>query len=217
MFETRNDVICCSSGCRGGKAWHGGGAAGSQAISTFPRHRSHQAAAVRSGAKSRTVSRVRPVRDRTRAAHAARCKRGHRCQAGSMAPRRRRRRPFPPRGWTPTFLPALHPARPRCRCPVPFRAGLRSRYGGGCGRVCRPDAHLQESRFKAEGHSGEEQNAAGAMSEPEELRGRTIQAKTKGCADCPAMKGRRPWCRITPDNYCYQEQYCQPAFGHVPM
>ena len=37
--------------------------------------------------------------------------------------------------------------------------------------MCRPDARLQESRFKAEGPSGEEQNAAGAMSEPEELRG----------------------------------------------
>ena len=171
MFETRNDVICCSAGCRGGKAWHGGGAAGSQAISTFLRHPAHQAAVVRSGAKSRTVSRVRPVRDRTRATHTARCKRGHRCQAWSMAPRRRSWRPLSLLGWTPTFLPALHPAGPGRRCPVPFRAGLRSRYGGSRGRVCRPDARLQESRFKAEGRSGEEQNAEGAMSRPEELRG----------------------------------------------
>ena len=129
MFETRSDVICCSSGCRGGKAWHGGGAAGSQAISTFPRHRSHQAAAVRSGAKSRTVSRVRPVRDRTRVAHAARCKRGHRCQAGSMALRRCRRRPL--------FLLVDGLRRSCRRC---IRRGLDVDALSRSGRDCSPDA-----------------------------------------------------------------------------
>ena len=172
------------------KAWHGGGGAGSQAISTFPRHRAHQAAVVRSGAKSRTVSRVRPVRDRTRAAHAARCKRGHRCQAGSMALRRCR--------WRPLFL-LVDGLRRFCRRCI--RRGLdvdalshsgrdlQSRCGGGCGRVCRPDACLQQSRFKAERHSGEEQNAAGAMSEPEELRsGEQSKQKQRVVRIVPAMK-----------------------------
>ena len=70
-----------------------------------------------------------PVRDRPRAAHAARCKRGHRCQAGSMAPRRRRR-------WSLSLL--VDGLRRSCRrC---TQRGLDVDALSRSGRDCGPDS-----------------------------------------------------------------------------
>ena len=201
MFETRNDVICCSAGCRGGKAWHGGGVAGSQAISTFPRHPAHQAAVVRSGAKSRTVSRVRPVRDRTRAAHtlgvsAAIVARRDQWLCADAAG------DLSSSSWMASDVSAgvaSGAALMSMLCPVPGGIAVPIRWRlWACvpSRRTPPGKPAQGGRaFRGGAKRGASNERTGGVA-----RRRTILAKTKGCADCPAMKGRLPWCRITPDN-----------------
>ena len=85
----------------------------------------------------------------------------------------------------------------------PYRAQTK-------GKVERPIRYIRESfiygRSFANDNDLNEQavrwleGTAGGVA-----RRRTIQAKTKGCEDYQAVRGRLPWCRITPDNYRYQE------------
>ena len=85
----------------------------------------------------------------------------------------------------------------------PYRAQTK-------GKVERPIRYIRESFFYGRSFANDNdlneqavrwlEGTAGGVA-----RRRTIQAKTKGCEDCQAVRGRLPWCRITPDNYCYQE------------
>ena len=85
----------------------------------------------------------------------------------------------------------------------PYRAQTK-------GKVERPIRYIRESFFYGRSFANDNdlneqavrwlEGTAGGVA-----RRRTIQAKTKGCEDCQAVRGHLPWCRITPDNYRYQE------------
>ena len=85
----------------------------------------------------------------------------------------------------------------------PYRAQTK-------GKVERPIRYIRESFFYGRSFANDNdlneqavrwlEGTAGGVA-----RRRTIQAKTKGCEDCQAVRGRLPWCQITPDNYRYQE------------
>ena len=113
---------------------------------------------------------------------------------------------LPPCGWTPTFLPVSHPARPRCRFPFPFpgRIAVPMRWRLW---ACMPSGRTPPQKpvqggkaFRGGAKRGGSNERTGGVA-----RRRTIQAKTKGYVDCQALRGRLPWRQITLDNYRYQE------------
>ena len=174
MFETRSDVTCCSADAEAERL-------GMEAQRPAPKRPALSRVTERikrrqfdKAPRVRTVSRVRPVRDRTRTAPAARCKRGHRCQAGSisMVPRRRRRRPLS------LLVDGL-----RRSCQRRIQRGLDvdalSRSGRDCGSaavgvvgVCavRTDASTNAGS-RRKGIPGRSKMRRELMSEPEESRG----------------------------------------------